>query len=300
MRTMEENSVDAIVTDPPYGLTTIDEAKTRAALDQWMHGDDSFVPDGKGFMNKRWDQFVPPPAVWREAMRVVKPGGYLLCFAGSRTIDLMTLSIRMGGFDIKDTIEWFYGSGMPKSMNIAKSIDKKRGHVGDVIGTEQIDTGMQGGQLHTGRPKSIETREVRALSSEAQQWEGWFTSLKPAHEPIVVARKPGGEDSNAISFPPFRYHPKATTIERPTYVSDTGEIVAHSTVKPVEVMRWCLSLCVPPAGKVLDPFLGSGTTCEAATINGMESIGIELDKVHIPLITERLTGHDIWAGGLLD
>ena len=303
MPMLPSESVDAVVTDPPYGLTEIDEDKTRLAINAWIRdGNDSFVPDGKGFMGKRWDQFVPPPAAWREALRLVRPGGYLLCFAGSRTLDLMTLSIRLGGFDVLGTMEWAYGQGMPKSMDVAKGIDKRSGFVGEVVGTEEVDTGMQGGKLHTGRPKNVVTRDVRALSPEATAWAGWFTSLKPAHEPIVVARKPavGGEGVPERALPAFIYRGKAKTDERPTYVADDGTIISHPTVKPVELVRDLVSLVCPRGGVVLDPFLGSGTTCEAAKTNGMDSVGIELHDAHLPLITERLAGRDNWAGGLLD
>jgi site-specific DNA-methyltransferase (adenine-specific) len=163
MKKLPADSVDSIVTDPPYGLA---------------------------FMGKKWDYDVPSVAIWREALRVLKPGGYLLSFAGSRTYHRMAINIEDAGFELRDQIMWIYGSGFPKSHKIGRAIDKESGYKGELLGSEQVDVGMQGGSMHSGRKSVLAEREVRKLSPEAQQWEGWGTALKPAHEPIVVARKP--------------------------------------------------------------------------------------------------------------
>jgi site-specific DNA-methyltransferase (adenine-specific) len=188
--TLPDNSIDAIVTDPPYGLGNPDPDYIIKAIQQWASGDRAHIPEGKGFMGKSWDSFVPPPAIWDECLRVLKPGGHLLAFAGTRTYDLMGISIRMAGFEIRDSIGWVYGSGFPKSMDVAKAIDKQSGYRGEVVGTEVVDIGMQGGSMHAGRGTKLAEREIKDLSPEAKQWQGWGTALKPALEPIVVARKP--------------------------------------------------------------------------------------------------------------
>jgi site-specific DNA-methyltransferase (adenine-specific) len=188
--TLADNSIDAIVTDPPYGLGNPDPDYIIKAIQLWASGDRSHIPEGKGFMGKSWDSFVPPPAIWDECLRVLKPGGHLLAFAGTRTYDLMGISIRMAGFEIRDSIGWVYGSGFPKSMDVAKAIDKQSGYQGEVVGTEVIDIGMQGGSMHAGRETKLAEREIKDLSPEAKEWQGWGTALKPALEPIVVARKP--------------------------------------------------------------------------------------------------------------
>ena len=139
LRTLPDSSVDSVVTDPPYGLSR--EPDMAEVLRHWLAGDD-YVHRGRGFMGKSWDSFVPGPAVWRECLRVLKPGGHLLAFFGTRTQDIGTLAIRLAGFEIRDSIAWVYGSGFPKSHN-----------------------------LHG-------------------EWQGWGTALKPALEPITVARKP--------------------------------------------------------------------------------------------------------------
>jgi site-specific DNA-methyltransferase (adenine-specific) len=147
--TLADNSIDAIVTDPPYGLS--DNKYVADTIARWIAGERDFVPDGKGFMGKSWDAFVPPPAIWDECLRVLKPGGHMLAFFGSRTQDIGALAIRLAGFEIRDSIAWLYGSGFPKSLNLD----------GD--------------------------------------WQGWGTALKPALEPIVVARKPLGEKTVAAN-----------------------------------------------------------------------------------------------------
>jgi DNA modification methylase len=109
LRELADASVSAIVTDPPYGLSDLKPSVVTAAITAWTAGDRRHVADSRGFMGLKWDAFVPPPAVWDECLRVLKPGGHLLCFAGTRTVDLMALSVRLAGFEIRDTITWLYG-----------------------------------------------------------------------------------------------------------------------------------------------------------------------------------------------
>jgi site-specific DNA-methyltransferase (adenine-specific) len=157
--------VDSIVTDPPYEL---------------------------GFMGKKWDNsgIAYSVELWKECLRVLKPGGHLLSFGGTRTWHRVAVAIEDAGFDLRDSIAWMYGSGFPKSLDVSKAIDKQSGFQGEVIGTESVDVGMQGGSMHAGRETKIAEREIKQLSEEAEQWQGWGTALKPAFEPIVVARKP--------------------------------------------------------------------------------------------------------------
>jgi DNA modification methylase len=177
MKQMADNSVDAIVTDPPYEL---------------------------GFMGKSWDStgIAFNVEVWKEALRVLKPGANLIAFSGSRTYHRMAVAIEDAGFEIRDQIMWVYGSGFPKSMNIAKALDKTNGFQGEVIGTEKVDIGMQGGSMHSGRSTNVVEREITKLSDQAQKWEGWGTALKPAHEPMVLARKPleGTVVNNVLTY----------------------------------------------------------------------------------------------------
>ncbi|UGC98044.1 adenine-specific methyltransferase [Oceanospirillum phage vB_OsaM_PD0307] len=130
MMSMPEGSVDAIVCDPPYGLSR--QPNMREVLTHWLNGDE-YSPTCGGFMGKQWDSFVPGPLVWEQALRVLKPGGYLVAFAGSRTVDLMATSLRLGGFEVVDMLHWLYGSGMPKSMAIDKAIDRQRHDRDDIL-----------------------------------------------------------------------------------------------------------------------------------------------------------------------
>lgn len=125
LRGLEADSVDAVVTDPPYGLANTTGPLVAETIGRWLAGDREFMPTGQGFMGRRWDAFVPPVAVWDECYRVLKPGGHLLAFAGSRTLDLMTLGVRLAGFDVRDTIAWLYGSGFPKSLDVSDAVARR-------------------------------------------------------------------------------------------------------------------------------------------------------------------------------
>lgn len=246
LKELDDNSIDSIVTDPPYGLS---------------------------FMGKKWDYDVPSQEIWEECMRVLKPGGHLLAFAGSRTYHRMAVRIEDAGFEIRDQIMWIYGSGFPKSMDISKQIDKKGGTIGKNIVTlkqklielvdksgktrknidkecgfratnyltlpkkdkkpdpwvnilptddkwnkikEVLGVGDEFDDIFVSAKREVIGIQTKARSEnssftmptmgditeykswditapatdEAKEWEGWGTALKPAHEPIVMARKP--------------------------------------------------------------------------------------------------------------
>ena len=137
-------------------------------------------------MGKAWDYDVPQVELWKEVYRVLKPGGYILSFAGSRTYHRMAVNIEDAGFEIRDMLGWLYGSGFPKSHNIGKAVDKLQGNKREVIGIKknyQNKKGKDGYMLNSDR---IDLQNTKGNS----EWEGWGTALKPAHEPIVMARKP--------------------------------------------------------------------------------------------------------------
>jgi DNA modification methylase len=157
MRDIPDASVDAVVTDPPYGLA---------------------------FMGKRWDYDVPSVEVWAECLRILKPGGHLLAFAGTRTQHRMAVRIEDAGFEIRDMIAWVYGSGFPKSLDVSKAIDKAAGHWRGKAGEVVSDNGAMSGGNYERTPKGD------PVTAAAAAWQGWGTALKPALEPITVARKP--------------------------------------------------------------------------------------------------------------
>lgn len=166
LKELPDCSVDACVTDPPYGLS---------------------------FMGKAWDYDVPGAEVWREVLRVLKPGGHLLAFAGTRTQHRMAVQIEDAGFEIRDLIAWVYGSGFPKSLDVSKAIDKAAGAEREVVGRHPCPAGNKAGgnSLNMSAVGMPATADITAPATpEAQQWAGWGTALKPALEPITVARKP--------------------------------------------------------------------------------------------------------------
>lgn len=180
MKALADNSVDAVVTDPPYGLA---------------------------FMNKKWDYDVPSVDVWREVFRVLKPGGHVLSFGGTRTYHRMVVNIEDAGFEIRDQVQWIYGSGFPKSTDVSKRIDKEAGVSRKVIGkkTGGAHTATSGnGGIGQGKyansaregsncisDKTSTMSDITAPATpEAKQWDGWGSALKPANEPICLARKP--------------------------------------------------------------------------------------------------------------
>ena len=418
MNAMPPESVDAIVTDPPYGL---------------------------GFMGKKWDG-LPPSLEWAEACyRVLKPGGHIAAFGGTRTWHRLAVAIEDAGFEMRDSLAWLYGSGFPKSHDVGKAIDKLAGAEREVIGRTvtpfKVDaaahrgTSLQGSvngdfSKQTDEDGYRYTEHTAPATPEAVQWDGWGTALKPAFEPIVLARKPLAEktvarnvlahgtgainvDACRIEGEPVRIENYASTgpqgmmshghgggsghagEERTARIStagrwpanvlldhhaaawvdeQSGDIkgrvgmkqngvgsfhlsgfstlaeleasaaiggtcpngrdarttlaryrtnkaqadetagtedqggasrffytakapkrerpnvngVQHPTVKPLAIMRWLIRLVTPPGGVVLDPFAGSGTTIEAALIEGFDPVGIEMEADYLPLIQHRI------------
>lgn len=164
LKTLPDNSVDAIVTDPPYGLS---------------------------FMGKKWDYDVPSEDIWRECLRVLKPGGHLLAFAGTRTQHRIAVRIEDAGFEIRDMIAWVYGSGFPKSLDVSKAIDKAAGELlargKGFNAAGGIERSNGGDKFRSDHPDYV---AYAPATEAARQWSGWGTALKPALEPITVARKP--------------------------------------------------------------------------------------------------------------
>lgn len=468
LRDLPDASVDAVVTDPPYGLSNTTPAQVTETITRWVSGDREYLPSARGFMGHEWDGFVPPVAVWDECLRVLKPGGHLLAFAGSRTQDLMGLAVRLAGFEIRDSIAWLYGSGFPKSMDVSKAIDSTggvsaadqarvlraareragmtreevaavvgctassvrdweegraravgratefitpspayRSKLADVLGYTEDERVIVGVSSPTGAiwGNGAGRKEYAAPTTDAaREWEGWGTALKPAHEPVTLARKPltgtvaanvlehgtgalnidacristSDADAKAMErantpgsgrFKAGRAEPGAMGRSKPSQPLDTtkgrwpanvvldesqaaeldrqsgasrspasyvrtaaaesnlygqgmghnaaGKLavnygdsggasrffyvakapkserpvvdgIAHSTVKPLTLMRWLVRMVTPPGGTVLDPFAGSGTTLEAAMLEGFNAVGIEREADYLPLIHARI------------
>lgn len=171
MASMQEHAVDAIVCDPPYGL---------------------------GFMGKGWDHGVPGVEFWTAALRVAKPGAHLVAFGGTRTFHRLACAIEDAGWELRDTLGWLYGSGFPKSLNVSKAIDKAAGAERAVVGrktgraaTPTRDLRNNGYHGGSDNPNTVDVSAITAPATEAARaWVGWGTTLKPAWEPILLARKP--------------------------------------------------------------------------------------------------------------
>lgn len=368
---LEDCSVDAIITDPPYEL---------------------------GFMNKKWDSsgIAYNINIWAHCLRVLKPGGHLLAFGGTRTYHRMACAIEDAGFEVRDSINWIYGSGFPKSLDVSKAIDKAAGAEREIIGERKLggnaaQSTQEKGGTYASNTNSVGVEPISVpittpSTDAAKQWEGWGTALKPAHEPIVLARKPfedtvannvmqhgtgalnidgcrvettdsfgggtkgtsgfaagyehdgwvagsslgrwpanvihdgsdevvelfpsskagkprpdrgtGGIWSESMGIPcgpqygddgsaaRFFYCAKAGKSERNAGLPKDTNI--HPTVKPLELMKYLCRLITPPNGIILDPFAGSGSTLVAATLEGFNSIGIEMTADYLPIIEARI------------
>lgn len=157
--------------------------------DDHFHGVLTDPPYGLEFMGKDWDRVVPGVDVWREVLRVMRPGSYILAFGGTRTFHRLAINLEDAGFTLRDTLAWMYGSGFPKSMAIDKAIDKKLGAARPVVGSKRTNVGIQGGNFSAGSA-TAEIDVTAPGSEEAAIWEGYGTAIKPAWEPVILAQKP--------------------------------------------------------------------------------------------------------------
>ena len=204
----EGKQIDSVVTDPPYHLTSIVErfGKEGSAPAKDNYSDGAYARTSRGFMGKEWDggDIAFRTDTWKLAYDLLKPGGYLLAFSASRNYHRMAVAIEDAGFEIRDQIMWIYGSGFPKSLNIGKAIDKRQGNEREVVGTRVSAFGdADGSETDDGRNLwgKESTKEVE-LTKGNSEYEGWGTALKPAHEPIVMARKPleGTNIDNVLKY----------------------------------------------------------------------------------------------------
>ena len=202
----EGKLVDSVVTDPPYHLTSIVERYGKDGSAPAKDKDGLYQRQARGFMGKEWDggDIAFRTDTWKLAYDLLKPGGYLLAFSASRNYHRMAVAIEDAGFEIRDQIMWIYGSGFPKSLNIGKAIDKRLGNEREVVGTRVSAFGdADGSETDDGRNLwgKESTKEVE-LTKGNSEYEGWGTALKPAHEPIVMARKPleGTNIDNVLKY----------------------------------------------------------------------------------------------------
>ena len=296
---LEAESIHSVITDPPYGLTkTLD---VEDLLSTWLAGK-TFVSSQNGYGGAVWDNSVPGPELWREAYRLLVPGGFVLAFAAARTIDLTTLALRLAGFEIRDLIHWVYAPGRPS---------RDQGKVANELGDTDLAPlvaglrpSLQPGHEPFDRSGATVLDNLYDFGAGAinhvtitGQLDGVATNVWVVHDlecsvqlcqcevELSGARKhgthiyPGGQLSDrSLNIP------KPGKSERP--VAEDG--TAHSTVKPLALMRALVEAFTLPDHVVLDPFLGSGTTMEAALLSGRRSVGCEMNPEFIPLIEQRV------------
>lgn len=288
---LDDASVDACVTDPPYEL---------------------------GFMSGAgvgWDSsgIACDPEVWAQVLRVLRPGGHLLCFGGTRSFHRVMCAVEDAGFELRDGIAaWLYGQGMPKSRGLLKPAWEPI-----IVARKPSASGSAPLNIDAARvPAADGDRDAYGLSGTCRggfsgvvygAWVParvayrrpdagrWPANAVLSHHPLCVegeacvvgcwvAELDAQEAEASRFFPVFRYHAKAGAAERP----EVGG-VAHPTVKPLGLIRWLVRLAAPAGGVVLDPFLGSGTTAEAALLEGVRCVGCEREPDFLPLIASRLS-----------
>lgn len=303
LRTMPDCSVDAVVTDPPYGLS---------------------------FMGKRWDYDVPSTEIWAECLRVLKPGGYLLAFAGTRTQHRMAVRIEDAGFEIRDMLAWMYGSGFPKSHNldgehqgwgtalkpamepitmarkpfkatVAQNVQEWGTGAINIDGCRiETDNNLNGGGYSGGTPKTMFSGLGRLQPNEYIQPDGrWPANV--LHDGSAEILQGMGEAAR------FFYTPKACKDDRDDGCEMMEEMPSrcmqspdtrgrpiptksniHPTVKPTDLMRYLCRMVTPTGGIVLDPFTGSGSTGRGAVLEGFRFIGCEMDADYIEIAKARI------------
>lgn len=265
MRTLPADSIDSVVTDPPYGL---------------------------GFMGKGWDALPPGPQWAAECLRLLKPGGHLLSFGGTRTWHRLAVAVEDAGFEIRDNLAWMYGSGFPKHRaNLKPAFEpivmaRKPFKGGLVPNEERYGTGAL--SIDSCRIPTDETLSIGSNNRSNAAVNFGMKDNAAAQKQHEGGRWPANvvlDESQAemLTESKFFYVAKASTKERPKV-----EGVAHNTVKPLSLMRWLVRLVTPAGGVVLDPFAGSGTTVEACISEGFQCTAIELQEEYLPLIQARI------------
>lgn len=326
LRDLRKNSIGALVTDAPYGLSK--QPDMVEVLQHWLAGDD-YQSNGGGFMGKSWDSFVPGPATWREVYRVLKPGAHGLVFAGSRTQDLMAMALRLAGFEIRDTLFWLYGSGFPKSLDLGDGLGTALKPAYEPIilirkptdGTikNNLDTWGTGGINIDGCRVGDEllspaTRGVSKIGT-FENADGNITPARVGRWPANIMHDGCLEDE---TWSRYFYCPKTSKADRNEgcehleYMAGgdmtggraedsaglispragagrtAGAINHHPTVKPTALMQYLCRLVTPAGGTILDPFLGSGSTGKAAVLEGFDFIGCEKTLEYIPIAQARI------------
>ncbi|MBZ9984956.1 site-specific DNA-methyltransferase [Mesorhizobium sp. BR-1-1-8] len=285
IKAMPDNSVDSVVCDPPYALVSIVKrfGGPNAAP---AKGNEAYMRASAGFMSKTWDngETAFAETFWREVLRVLKPGGHVVAFSGTRTYHRMAVAIEDAGFEIRDQLAWMYGSGFPKSHDVSKAIDKAAGIWRGRAGAVKDETV---GQVAKGTEYE-RTDKGEPATPQAAEWQGWGTALKPAWEPICLARKPliGTVAENviehgtgAINVDGCRVGTEETIVATRNYVAGglepggldrPGEKV-YSVYKQNDAGRWPANIVHDGSDQVLAGFPETGPS--KASNRGLQHSG---------------------------
>ena len=285
MAQIAEASVDAVVTDPPYGLS---------------------------FMGKDWDHGIPGEAFWREALRVAKPGAHLLAFGGTRTYHRLTCAIEDAGWEIRDCIMWVYSSGFPKSHDVSKAIDKAAGAEQEVVGSKRLTGNAcvpakdKGGTYGVGvgvvPPQDVPI--TAPATDAAKRWQGWGTALKPAYESIIMARKPlsstvaanvqeygtGAININGCRVPTSELTPRNNRIGTNGWKNSSG-----GYIEPSPLGRWPANVIHDGSVDVLEVFPVTSKSSSKADHSESQSIP-RVNFVQGSRLRKRSGGYDEPSG----
>jgi len=295
--------VDSIVTDPPYHLTSIVERFGKEGSAPAKDKDGAFQRQSKGFMGKEWDggDIAFRKETWELFMKVLKPGGHLLAFSGSRTYHRMAVAIEDAGFNIRDQIMWLYGSGFPKSHNLGDGWGTalKPAHEPIVLARKKIEgTNKQNREKYGTAGLNIDACRVGLSEGDDPRlggkgtwktdkmakdvYDGGYTGVETGSSEL--GRFPANVMHDGIEedWARYFYCPK-------TSKSEKGKDNSHPTVKPIKLMKYLCRLITPKGGTVLDPFMGSGSTGIAAKDEGFEFIGIEREKEYFEIAERRVS-----------
>ncbi|MDO8646746.1 MAG: site-specific DNA-methyltransferase [Candidatus Planktophila sp.] len=305
LRTLAPNSVHAVITDPPYGLTSGHDINEM--LSSWLSGK-AYVNPKSGYNGNGWDNSVPGPELWQEVERVVMPGGFVLAFGASRTSHLTALALELAGFDLRDSIHWVYAPGCQRSKDLS-NYPELDGSIALQYSVKGMRTTLKPGHepITVARKRMYEGQDLLGSMLDyklgAINHNGFLDKTKAVASNVLVVHDLDCTENTCLcgiatdasqqySTPIYPHHeipnaslnfPKPKKSERPKSADGTS----HETVKPIALMQTLIRAFSAPGQIILDPFLGSGTTAEAALVEGRNIIGCEITPKYWPLILGR-------------
>lgn len=343
LKQFEDARFDAVITDPPYGLGELSPALVSEIVRAWSNGFD-WDARASGFRSylraqgqeQHWDDTLPQPSVWAEVHRTLKPGAHAFVFSAPRTSDLISLGLRLAGFEVRDHIVRVFGTGLRLGMDVGGVLAKR--HIHATRSTDEIAKvfskrrrfPVPGTRGASRSGFDVSPDELIAAFPDTapifEEYGGIRGHLKPAHEVVLVARKPlenGSLSDNVVRYrvgginvgaarrrhkngfmqlptnvwdelgelPRYCHAPRPTREELDRYLPE-GMTNSHPTAKPISILSFLLRISTRPGALVLDPFAGSGSTGAACMAEGRRFVGIEIDREYAEIARARIAG---WA-----